>query len=552
MSRKSIWSRREFLQKSATAGALLSLSPFAAARLAYAQSISRSRVTIAHGVGVYSLNPYAVNTSPLQAAWGSVMEPLIDADYEKRGYRGVLAESWQMKGTKLQFNLRKGVRFHDGTPFTSKDVIASFKRILTDKSSLQAPNLQNVGEMDAPNDHTVIITLKKADANALEDINSRVIMKQATAEKMGEADNRPIGTGPFRFTSWERSGQFVVRRNESYWGPPPKIDEVIYKAIQEDAARIAALEAGQADIISNIPPHEVARLKSNPRLRIQQVQGLRPIFLVLSPAYKPLDNVKVRRAITHAIDRDRIIKHILEGNAYPLSGLLSPQVFGYEPSAKAFAYDPEKAKQLLTEAGFPNGFEIDYFSPTGRYPKDREVAQVIVEQLSKVGIKANLKTPEWSIFNTDYKNGKYPDLPDRPRQPHRCRHALSAVFQNRHDPANLGYSNTKLDEILEAQQLTFDVKKREKLLWEAHKIILDDAPAVPLWNAMDIYAYRADLVWTAPPDEKVQLRDGYPPPQIDFRRIPYKGRPRACVLRCNPYASFSQHSTARRIESCGR
>ena len=408
MSRKSNWSRREFLQKSATAGALVSLTPFTAARLAYAQSTSRSRITIAHGVGVYSLNPYAVNTSPLQAAWGSVMEPLIDADYEKRGYRGVLAETWQMKGTKLQFNLRKGIRFHDGTPFTSKDVVASFKRILTDKHSLQAPNLQNVGEMDAPNDHTVIITLKKADANALEDINSRVIMKQSTAEKMGEADNRPIGTGPFKFTSWERSGQFVVRRNESYWGQPPKIDEVIYKAIQEDAARIAALEAGQADIISNIPPHEVARLKSNPRLRIQQVQGLRPIFLVLSPAYKPLDNVKVRRAITHAIDRDRIIKHILEGNAYPLSGLLSPQVFGYEPSAKAFPYDPEKAKQLLTEAGFPNGFEIDYYSPTGRYPKDREVAQVIVEQLSKVGIKANLKTPEWSIFNTDYKNGKYP------------------------------------------------------------------------------------------------------------------------------------------------
>ena len=168
MSRtKSNWSRREFLQKSATASALLSLTPLAAARLALAQSSSRTRVTIAHGVGVYSLNPYAVNTSPLQAAWGSVMEPLIDADYEKRGYRGVLAESWQMKATKLHFNLRKGVRFHDGTPFTSKDVVASFKRILTDKQSLQAPNLQNVGEMDTPNDHTVIITLKKVDANAL-------------------------------------------------------------------------------------------------------------------------------------------------------------------------------------------------------------------------------------------------------------------------------------------------------------------------------------------------------------------------------------------------
>jgi peptide/nickel transport system substrate-binding protein len=472
----------------------------------FAQSANRSRIIIAHGVGVYSLNPYAVNTSPLVAAWGSVMEPLIDADYEKRGYKGILAESWEMKGTKVHFKLRRGVRFHDGTPFTSKDAMASFKRILTDKASLQAPNLANVKEMDATDDYSFIVTLKQLDANALEDINGRVIMKQAAAEKMGELDNRPIGTGPFKFTSWERSGQFVVRRNDSYWGQPARIDEVVYRAIQEDSARIAALEAGQVDVISNIPPHEVARLKNNPRLRVQPVQGLRPIFLVLSPAYKPLDNVKVRRAITHAIDRERIIKHILEGNAFPLSGLLSPQVFGYEPGAKAFNFDPDKAKQLLSEAGFANGFEIDYYSPTGRYPKDREVALVIVEQLAKVGIKANLKTPEWAIFNTDYKNGKYPiyltgrgSLTD-----------ADALFQQYFRTGNtrrvLGYSNPKLDEILDAEQQTFDSKKREKLLWDAHRMILDDAPAVPLWNAMDIYAHRADLVWTAPPDEKVQMK----------------------------------------------
>ena len=501
------WSRREFLHRTAAAGALLAAAPFTE-EIALAQS-SRSRVSIAHGVGVYSLNPYAVNTSPLQAVWGSIMEPLIDADYGKRGYRGVLAESWQMKGTRLQFNLRKGVRFHDGALLTSRDVLASFKRILTDKQSLQAPNLQNIGEMDAPDEHTVVLTLKKVDANALEDINSRVIMKQSVAEKMGEADNKPVGTGPFKFTSWERSGQFVLRRNDAYWGKAPRIDEVIYKSIQEDAARIAALEAGQVDLISNVPPHEVARLKANPRLRVQQVQGLRPIFLILSPAYKPMDNPKVRRAITHAIDRERIIKHILEGYAYPLNGLLSPQVFGYDPSAKAYPYDPEKAKQMLNEAGFPNGVEIDYYSPTGRYPKDREVAQVIVEQLSKVGIKANLKTPEWSIFNTDYKNGKYQFYLTGRGSLTDADTLFQQYFRTGATRRTLGYSNPKLDELLDQEQLTFDVKKREKLLWEAHRIILEDAPAIPLWNAMDIYAYRADLVWTAPPDEKVQLKEAY-------------------------------------------
>jgi len=466
----------------------------------------RSRVVVAHGVGIYSLNPYAVNTSPLVAAWSSVMEPLIEPDYEKRTYRGLLAESWQLKGTRLEFKLRKGVRFHDGSPFTSADVVASFKRILTDKQSLQAPNLENLKDMEAPDAHSVVLNLKRLDANVLEDINNRVIMKQAAAEKMGEADNRPIGTGPFKFTSWERSGQFVIRRNEAYWGQPAKVDEVVYKSIQEDAARIAALEAGQVDIISNIPPHEVARLKANPRLRVQPVQGLRPLFLVLSPAYKPLDNVKVRRAITHAIDRDRIIKHILEGNAYPLSGLLSPQVFGYDAGAKAFAYDPEKAKQLLVEAGFPNGVEFDYYSPTGRYPKDKEVALVIVEQLSRVGIKANLKTPEWAIFNTDYKKGKYPMYLTGRGSLIDADALFQQYFRTGVTPRVLGYSNPKLDEILDLEQQTFDGKKREKLLQEAHRIILEDAPAVPLWNAMDIYAHRADLIWTAPSDEKVQLK----------------------------------------------
>src|SRR5262249_61704039 len=132
--------------------------------------------------------------------------------------------------------------------------------------------------------------------------------------------------------------------------------------------RFAAETRAKADIQSLFPPREGERLKSPPRLRARPGQGLRPFFLFWSPAYKPLDNPKVRRAMTHAIDRDRIIKLVLEGNAYPLRGLLGPQVFGYDPEARAYPYDPEKAKQLLVEAGFVNGFEIDYYSPTGRYP----------------------------------------------------------------------------------------------------------------------------------------------------------------------------------------
>jgi peptide/nickel transport system substrate-binding protein len=184
-------------------------------------------------------------------------------------------------------------------------------------------------------------------------------------------------------------------------------------------------------------------------------------------------------------------------------------VFGYDPAAKALPYDPHKAKQLLNEAGFANGFEIEYYSPTGRYPKDREVAQVIVEQLSRVGIKANLKTPEWSIFNTDYKNGKYPMYLTGRGSLIDANTLFHQYFRTGNTKRVLGYSNPKLDEVLDLEQKTFEVKRREKLLQDAHLLILDDAPAIPLWNSMDIYAHRADIVWTAPPDERVQLKHAH-------------------------------------------
>ena len=503
------WSRREFLHKTASMGAIFSLAPLVLPELSRAQTSNKDQITIAHGVGVYSMNPYAVTTSPIQAVWGSVMESLVVGDYDQREFKGVLAESWEVQPNTVRFQLRKGIHFHDGTPFSARDVIASYKRILTDKESLQAPNLRNIREMSAPDDFTVVLTLKSPDANVLEKFVSRPIMKQSTAEKMGETDNEPIGTGPYKFVSWVRSAQFVIRRNDKYWGEAPKIGEVIYKTIKEDAARIAALEAGQVDLISNIAPHEVGRLKSNPGIRLQQVQGLRPIFLVLCPAYKPLDNPKVRRAITHAINREQIIKLVLEGNAFPLTGFLGSHVFGYNPTAKAYPYDPEKSKQILAEAGFSNGFAIDYYSPTGRYPKDREVAQVIVEHLSKVGIKANLKTPEWAIFNTEYKKGKYPFYLTGRGSVTDADTLFHQYFRTGVTKRVLGYSNPKLDEIIDTERQTFDRKKREKLLWEAQRIILEDAPAVPLWNSMDIYAHRSDLVWKAPPDERVEMSKAY-------------------------------------------
>lgn len=506
---ESKWTRRDFLKRTAAAGAALSVAPFEILRSSKAWA-AKNRIVAAQGVGVFSLNPYGHSGSPLYGIWAQLMETLIDIDYDKRKYVGILADSWKGEGVKLRFKLRRGIKFQDGTPFTAKDVLFSYNRIKTDKGSHQAPNLKPVKEMEAPDDETVILTLKKPNANYLERLYTRVIMSQAAAKKYGDkVDEHPIGTGPFRFVDWERANYFRMRRNENYWGEKAKIEEIIFKAIPEDATRVSALEAGEADIITNVPPHEIDRISSNPKFRVEPVRGLRLIFLVLSPGYKPLDNVNVRRAISHAIDREGLVKYVLEGKAYHLDGFVGPQVFGYDPNAKWYPYDPEKAKRLLGEAGYPNGFEIDFYSPSGRYLKDREAAQAIADQLAQIGIKARLKTPEWGIFSTGFKKGKFPIYLIGRGSVIDADTPYNQYFRTGVTKRVLGYSNPKLDTVIDEEQRTFDEKRREELLWEAQRIIKEDAPAVPLWNTADIYAVRSDLVWKPRPDEKIFLTDAY-------------------------------------------
>ena len=218
--------------------------------------------------------------------------------------------------------------------------------------------------MDAPDDHTVILTLKKADANALEDINSRVIMKQSAAEKMGEADNPPIGTGPFKFTSWDRTGQFVIRRNENYWGQPPKIDEVIYKEIQEDAARIAALK--RARRISSATCRRMKWSDLNP-IRGCACSRCRDCGRFFSCSVRPTSRWTIQSSQRHdPRHRSRADHQTYVGRKrLSIEGPARSAGIRLRSDARAYPYDPEKAKQLFTEAGFPTALRSITTAPPG-------------------------------------------------------------------------------------------------------------------------------------------------------------------------------------------
>jgi peptide/nickel transport system substrate-binding protein len=500
-SDKSGIGRRRFLKQSGVAG-LAAVLGHSLVRASYAAS--RERLTILASVGLDTLHPYAISASPHYGIWQHMIEPLVEINYAKKEYYGTLAESWEFQGKKWVFRLRKGIRFHDGSPFTAKDVIHSVNRIKNDKQSLQAENFRDVTEMQAPEDYTVIFTTEVPNAVFLDRLNNRFMVSKAAADKYGDqADQYVIGTGPYKFVSWQRDGNLVMTRNDNYWGAKAAIKEIVLKKVGEDAARVAGLLAGQGDVINNLPVDEVPRLDKHPRVRVEKVEGLRMYFLAMNVTHKPFDNKLVRQAFNYAVDPAAVIKYIYEGNGYVMNGPMGANVIGYDPKIKRYPYDSQKAKELLAKAGYANGLEVKlYFSPD-RYPKAREVCQVLADQLLKSGVRAELVSQEFVVFwgKEGVNGGKLPFY-------YVGRPAIDAdtvydqYFRSGVSP-RIQYKNPEFDKLIDEEQKTGDPKKRIAILQQAGRILMEDAPIVPLYTLAEIYGAARNVIWKARPDEKV-------------------------------------------------
>jgi len=495
--------RRDFLRNSAAlglgaaAGPLLLRNSFAA---------TADRVTIFHSSVADSINPYNHSSSPIYGNWQHVMEPLVEFDFKKKDFVGVLADSFQFQGNKWAFKLKKGIKFHNGAPLTSKDVVFSIEKMRDEKGgSLQASNFKDVTEIQTPDDLTVIFVTKQPLAIFLDRLENRFILSKVAGEKFGDKlyDN-PIGTGPYKFVSYQRGGNMVFTRNDDYWGGKAAIKEVIFKKVTEDAARLAALESGQTDFTNNIPVHEVARLQKHPRVRIDQIEGLRMFFLAFNMAFKPWDNKLVRQAANYSVDANAIVKNIFDGIGYPINGPVGTNVVGADPKLKRYPYDPKKAKELLAQAGFANGCDIQLYYSAGRYPKDKEVCQVVAAQMVKGGFNVELISQEWALFwdKQGVNGGKLPfyyigrgSLTDAD--------TLYDQYFRTGTTKRTNYSNPELDKLIEEQQKTPDQKKRIAILQKAGKMIMDEATFIPLYNLADIYGVARNLIWKTRPDEKV-------------------------------------------------
>ena len=394
--------------------------------------------------------------------------------------------------TTWEFKLRKGVKFHDGSVMTAKDVKFSIDRITDPQTkAFYAPYYSTIKEVKAVDDSTIQIITKGPDPLLLKRLSMNLYIFPSDLIKEKGADvffQHPVGTGPFKFVSWTRNDRMVLEANEGYWDGAPKVKRLIIRPVPEAATRLAELQTGNADIITNIPPFLVSQMKDLPNSTVQSVPSGRVMFLYVNClAEGPLKNKKVRQALNYAVDRKAIIDNILKGSGVPMAVNLTPYHFGYDSSLKPYPYDPAMAKKLLAEAGYANGLKLVFNSPSGRYLLDKEVSQAIAGMFNAVGVQTDMRVHEWGSYTQTLTAKKLQDIgfigwgntlhdADGNFQPF---FTADSVFSY--------YSTPALTDKINKARSTMDEKKRLELYKEMQKEIYEEAPLVFLYQQIDHY-----------------------------------------------------------------
>jgi ABC-type transport system substrate-binding protein len=297
-----------------------------------------------------------------------------------------------------------------------------------------------------------------------------------------------VGTGPFKFVEWVHGDHLTMVRNDDYWGGKPYLDQIVVKTVKEDSARVMMLQSGDAQLIVRIPSEDIPRLEKDPNIKLDSTETLRVLYLSVNCYKKPFNDVRVRQAISYGIDKESIVKNIYQGRALVAQSMVTPLTTGYIPW-KRHPYDPEKAKKLLAEAGFPGGLKAKLWSPQGRYPKDFEMAQAIQQQLKKVGIDCTLDTMEWAAYLAATR--KPPEQADAELfilgwapSSEEARWVLYPLLTTEQwvpkGNNRFFYSNPEFDEAVDKFTKATTKAEMDKYLKIAQEIIIRDAPATPI------------------------------------------------------------------------
>ena len=508
------------------------------AALALASGTSQAvTLRVANQGDAQSMDPHSLNESLQLGFMSNVYEPLIGRD-KKLGLVPALATKWtQASPTVWRFELRKGVTFHDGSPFTADDVVFSFKRAAGEGSDMKS-YVSSFKEVRRIDDFTVEIETITP-FPILSDVISLVFMMnkkwceenkaQLPVDRRKGIENtasfKANGTGPFRLKERQPTTRSVLVRNGNYWDKiESNVDEVVFTPIGNDATRVAALLSGEIDVMEPVPLQDVERIKSNLNLKVMQGPELRTIFLgmdqkrdeLLYSSVKgknPFKDKRVRQAFYQAIDIETIKSRVMRDASAPAALMIGPGIKGFVPELnKRLPYDPEASKKLMAEAGYPNGFEVGMNCPNDRYVNDGEICQAVAANLARIGVKVNLQTetkvtyfPKILSRNTSfYLLGWTAGTYD-------AHNPLTALMATPTDKGqgqfNLGaYSNAKIDELTLKIQSETDQGKRNAMIKEAFEIHANDIGHLPLHQQALAWAMKKNIELTQLPDNFMPYR----------------------------------------------
>lgn len=472
---------------------------------------AQTRVSVGVTETMETYNPYGDSVALLYGMWSEVTGPFCTYNYDTGEFEGRLAKRWEVKDPNTWvFHLDQAYKFNDGSPVTAVDVVHSLNRVLKDpqtkqKASVGAP----IERGEVVDKYTVRFITKKPTAPLLSFVCDRLIVtSKATYDKYGRdaADkNHMMGGGPYRLEELVPAQRIVLAKRPDHPEAkknPRAPDEVIYRVMRETEQRVTALLNNEIQVAQFIPPHLRKRVEASPDHKIVPTDSIEIMFLAMMPK-PPFDKKEVRQAVCYAIDRDKIINTLLEGFASRLDGPLGKGQYGYDPNLKPkYEYNPEKAKKLLAQAGYPNGVDVELQTPVGRYILDKQITEAMVPMLSAAGIRTKLLTPEWPTLWANVQKGRTPFYYMGRGAVQDPSAALHQYFKTGGSP-RIGYSNPKLDELFDKEQQEFNPEKRKAYLRQAMSLLTEEAPACFMWRHKMLWGMAKNLDYSPPPDGRM-------------------------------------------------
>ncbi|KKM08836.1 ABC transporter substrate-binding protein [Clostridiales bacterium PH28_bin88] len=459
----------------------------------------------ARGADPRGLDPAYVDDGESAKVIVNIYENLVQYKPNSTDIEPGLATEWSSSedGKVWTFKLRQGVKFHDGTPFNAQAVKFSVERQLPPNLNDDMPyatfTFGPVDKVEAADEYTVKFYLKEPYAPFLANLAmslSAPIVSPAAVQKFGADFNQnPVGTGPFKFVKWEKDQQIVLEANKDYWGEKPKVDKVVFKVTKENSVRASELISGAVDIIDGVDPNDVKKLEDS-GLKVLKAPGMNINYMGFFTHKKPFNDPKLRQAVSMAVNRKDLVDFLYQGMAKLANGPLPDFMPGYAADLKPYEYNPEDAKKLMAEAGYPNGMKVKMITYVNPRPYNavggEKLAAAIQADLLKIGIQTEIVPYQWVEYKQAVKQGEgdlffYGWIGDN-GDPDNFLYALLSSFEIESTLNSAKYSNKQVDDLLVQAQRTSKPEERNKLYHQAQEIILQDAPWVFISHGVDMAA----------------------------------------------------------------